>query len=274
MLVVGLFHRHLAWYAPAEFFESFPSSQAVLPGLAPNDPQDVPDDRRRLAALGSEVFARVRTRRQWSEAIRAYVASISFTDRLVGRLMDALDESPHASNPVAVFASDHGFHLGEKLHWHKSTLWERSTHVPLIVRGPAIVPGRACDVPVSLLDIYPTLIELTGLRARPGLEGSSLGSLLVNLESELDRHAVITFLQGNHAVHHRQWLYIRYRDRGEELYDRSEDPNEFNSLASRADLQEVKLDLRRLLLARGAPPAPAKGDYDFDPNACTWVRKR
>ena len=273
-LVVGLFHPHLPWYAPAEFFESLPSSQAVLPELEPDDLQDVPEEGRRLVALGSEVFTRIRTSGKWPEAIQAYVASISFADRLVGRLMDALDESPHAGNTVVVFASDHGFHLGEKQHWYKSTLWERSTHVPLIVRGPGIAPGRVCDVPVSLLDIYPTLIDLAGLHAGPGLEGRSLGGLLADPDSEPDRHAVITFLRGNDAVRHRQWLYIRYRDGGEELYDRSEDPNEFNNLANRADLQELKLDLRRLLPDRSALPAPAKGDYRFDPDAYTWVRKR
>ena len=274
LLVVGLFHPHLPWYAPAEFFESLPSSQAVLPELETDDLQDVPDEGRRLAALGSEVFTRIRTSGMWPEAIQAYVASISFADRLVGRLMNALDESPHAGNTVVVFASDHGFHLGEKQHWYKSTLWERSTHVPLIVRGPGIAPGTVCDVPVSLLDIYPTLIDLAGLHAGPGLEGRSLGGLLADPDSEPDRHAVITFLRGNDAVRHRQWLYIRYRDGGEELYDRSEDPNEFNNLANRADLQELKLDLRRLLPDRSAPPAPVKGDYKFDPDTYTWVRKR
>ena len=274
LLVVGLFHPHLPWYAPAEFFEAFRPSQAVLPELQPDDLRDLPAEGRRLAALGSDVFQRIRGSGKWREAIAAYIANIGFADRLVGRLTAALDESPHASNTVVVFASDHGFHLGEKQHWYKSTLWERSTHIPLIIRGPGIEPGSACDVPVSLLDLYPTLLHLAGLPARPELEGRSLAGLLANPEAEPDRHAVITYLQGNHAVRHRQWLYIRYRDGGEELYDRDEDANEFDNLADRADLVDSKLELRKLLPARSASPAPSKGDYDFDARAYTWVRRR
>lgn len=274
LLVVGLFHPHLPWYAPAEFFESFPPSHAALPELPPDDLQDLPSEGRRLAALGSEVFARIRASGKWSEAVAAYVANIAFADRLVGRLAAALDESPHASNTVLLFASDHGFHLGEKRHWYKSTLWERSTHIPLIVRGPGIGPGRVCEAPVSLLDIYPTLLELASLPPRPELEGRSLAGLLKDPESEPDRHAVITYLRGNHAVRHRRWLYIRYHDGGEELYDRDKDANEVHNLANRPDLRETKLRLRRLLPARSAPEAPSKGDYDFDAHEYRWVRKR
>ena len=112
-MVVGLFHPHLPWYAPGEFFASFPASEAVLPLVPPDDLDAVPDEGRRLAARGAEVFARIRDSRKWAEAVAAYAANIAFADRLVGRLMDSLDESPHASNTVVVFASDDG---GEELY--------------------------------------------------------------------------------------------------------------------------------------------------------------
>jgi arylsulfatase A-like enzyme len=98
---------------------------------------------------------------QYRSAVRAYLASISFVDALVGRLLEALQRGPCADNTIVVFWFDHGFHLGEKRHWHKSTLWERSTHVPLLIAVPGRKGDVVCDSPVSLLDIYPTLIELT-----------------------------------------------------------------------------------------------------------------
>ncbi len=272
LLVVGLFHPHLPWYAPVRYFERFPARKAVLPEVLADDLDDVPDEGRRLAEEGSEVFRQLRETAKWAEAVAAYAANIAFADSLVGRLVDSLDASAYADNTVVLFASDHGFHLGEKSHWYKSTLWERATHVPLIVRGPDIEAGTVCDRPVSLLDVYPTLLDLAGLPQRPALEGTSLRGLLEDPESEPDRHAGITYLEGNHAVRRGKWLYIRYHDGAEELYDRQSDPGEHTNLASANRLQSVKRALRQLLPSRNAPPAPPKSAYRFDPVAYSWTR--
>ena len=272
-LAVGLFHPHLPWYAPPEYFDAFPPDKASLPHLPPDDLADVPPEGRRLAQQGASVFGRIRERGKWTEAIAAYAANIAFADALVGRLVEALDATSQAGNTVVVFASDHGFHLGEKGHWYKSTLWERATHVPLIVRGPGIEAGRVCDRPVSLLDIYPTLLEIAGLPPRPALEGSSFRGLLEDPESEADRHAVVTYLRGNNAVRRGKWLYIRYRDGGEELYDREHDPEELTNLAGREDLRGTAQALRALLPAASAPPAPLKSRYVFDAKAYSWTAR-
>ncbi len=274
LLVVGLFHPHLPWYAPRQFFASVPASEIALPAVPPGDLDDVPSEGRRLAARGAEVFQRIRASGKWAEAVAAYAASIAFTDALAGRLVGALDAGTHARDTYVVFASDHGFHLGEKGRWYKSTLWERSTHVPLIVRGPGVAPGSACDRPVSLLDIYPTLLALAGLPSRPELEGRSLAGLLSDPHGEPDRHASINFLRGNDAVRRGDWLYIRYRDGGEEIYNRREDPDELTNLAGRDDLGAVKASLRALLPVRSAPPAALKSDYEFDPESYAWTRLR
>ncbi|MHC5058919.1 MAG: sulfatase-like hydrolase/transferase, partial [Planctomycetota bacterium] len=101
---------------------------------------------------------------EWKRAIRAYQACISFSDTQVGRLLDQLEQSPYTDNTIIVLWSDHGYHLGEKDHWHKRTLWERSTRIPFIVVAPGIAkPGTRCDRPVNLVDLYPTLLELAGL---------------------------------------------------------------------------------------------------------------
>jgi arylsulfatase A-like enzyme len=205
--------------------------------------------------------------------VRAYLAAISFADAMVGRLVAALDRSPLAADTILVFWSDNGWHLGEKQHWHKSTLWQRSTHVPLIIRySGARAAGRARTQPVSLLDLYPTLLELCGLPAKPELEGLSLQPLLRN-PGVTRRPAVVTYLPGNHAVCTRQWRYIRYRDGGEELYDRRADPHEFRNLAGLPRHAGLKLELARWAPTRSVAPKPERKAYDFDFPTHTWRRK-
>lgn len=273
LLAVGLFHPHLPWYAPQRFFAAFEADQTLLPDVPADDLADVPAEGRRLAGRGAEVFAAIRAAGKWVEAVRAYAANIAFADALVGRLLDALEQSPHAENTLVVFASDHGFHLGEKQHWYKSTLWERATHVPLVIRGPGVAPGSVCDRPVSLLDIYPTLLDLAGVPTAPRLDGRSLSGLLADPASEPNRHAGITYLRGNHAIRRGRWLYIRYRDGGEELYDRDADPHELANLADSEERREVKRALAELLPREDAAAAPLKSAYVFDADAYSWAPK-
>lgn len=270
LLAVGLFHPHLPWYAPQRFFAASESRQTVLPRAPADDLADVPAEGKRLAGRGAEVFAAIRAAGKWPAAVTAYRANIAFADALVGQLLDALDAGPHAASTVVVFASDHGFHLGEKQHWYKSTLWERSTHVPLVIRGPGIEPDGVCDRPVSLLDLYPTLLDLAGIPADTALDGHSLTGLLADPAAEPDRHAGMTYLRGNNAVRKGRWLYIRYRDGGEELYDRAADPHELTNLASREELLQVKQALAALLPRASVAAAPLKSAYAFDPDAYSW----
>src|SRR4029077_6660507 len=106
--------------------------------------------------------------------VRSYLASISYVDMQVGRVLDALAASGLEKSTVVVLWSDHGWHLGEKGISGKNTLWERSTRVPLIFAGPGVAAGAKCNRPAELLDLYPTLVELCGLKPREGLEGHSL----------------------------------------------------------------------------------------------------
>lgn len=273
-LAVGLFRPHLPWYAPQRFLDAFATTEIQRPHVLEDDLDDVPEEGRRLAHAGADVFQRIRDLGKWDDAVTAYLASIAFADSLVGRLMDVLDSGPHARNTVVVFASDHGFHLGEKGHWYKSTLWERATHVPLIIRGPGLQAGMVCDRPVSLIDIYPTLLDLAGLPAHPDLDGSSLQNLLGDPEAEADRHAVITYLPGNHAVRRGRWLYIRYHDGGEELYDRARDPDETQNLAAKPNHRKTLNALRQLIPAMDSIPAPVKSDYLFDLDTYSWTPRR
>jgi arylsulfatase A-like enzyme len=127
---------------------------------------------------------------------------------------------------------DHGYHLGEKERWHKETLWEESTRVPLIVVAPGVTePGTRTNRPVSLMDMYPTLAELAALDVPSHIEGRSLVPLLENPRTRWDYPAVTTYGFNNHAVRTERYRYIRYSDGSEELYDHEADPNEWTNLA-------------------------------------------
>ena len=179
--------------------------------------------------------------KQWSKAAQAYLATISFADAQIGRVLDALDRSGHADNTIVVLWGDHGWHLGEKNHWRKHALWDVSTRTPLIFSAPqGVAKDKLCQRPVSLIDIYPTLIDLCGLPKRKGLDGQSLKPLLQNPEVKWERPVVITYGLNNHAVQTERWRYIQYNDGGQELYDHEHDPNEWINLASVSKYSPLK----------------------------------
>jgi arylsulfatase A-like enzyme len=186
--------------------------------------------------------------------VQAYLACISYSDSIVGRILDALEGSPHRENTIVTLWSDHGYHLGEKWHWHKQSLWDRATRVPLMISAPGVTkPGSRCDRPVSLVDLYPTLSDLAGLPQPQGLDGLSLRPLLQDPARGWERPALITYHRGNHALRSDRWSYIRYHDGSEELYDRRQDPQEWINLADRPQTAKVKEDLKRWLPKSDAP---------------------
>ncbi len=117
----------------------------------------------------------------WKDALHGYLACTSYADAMGGRILSALEASPYVDNTIVVLWSDHGYHLGEKGQWGKHTLWERTSNVPFVWAGPGVAEGARTDVTVSLIDIYPTLMEQCDLPApRQQLEGVSLASTLKN----------------------------------------------------------------------------------------------
>lgn len=181
-------------------------------------------------------------------AKKSYLATISFVDAHVGRLLDALEKSEHADNTIIVLWGDHGWHLGEKQHWRKHALWETTTRTTLIIFAPEkFKPNQRCERPVSLIDLYPTLVELCGLPARDGLDGQSIVPLLQSPKAKWDRPVVTTYGQGNHAIRTERWRYIRYHDGGEELYDHENDPHEWHNLAGLSEHASTILKLSESL---------------------------
>ena len=157
-----------------------------------------------------------------------------------------------------VLWGDHGWHLGEKQHWRKFTLWEEGTRTPLFWVVPGITaPGALCSRPVDLMSVFPTLADLCGLTPPSPLRDPSIRPLLANAQAEWLVPAVSTFLENNHAVRTDRWRYIRYHDGTEELYDEAQDPREWTNLAGRPELAGVKHGLAQWLPRENQPSAPA-----------------
>lgn len=255
-LACGLFRPHLPWYAPRKYFELYPPETVTLPNVNENDLDDIPPIGEKMAKPDRDHKKVIETN-NWRRAVSSYLACISFTDGNVGRLLDALDESPYAHNTIIVLWGDHGWHLGEKLHWRKFALWEEATHAPLIFSVPGSEnKGGRCSRTVSLMDIYPTLVELCGLSSRKEWEGVSLVPLLKDPTTIWDRPALTTHGRNNHSVRSEQWRYIRYSDGAEELYDHEKDPLEWTNLADRSEFSEVKQKLIAWLPKVNVPDAP------------------
>lgn len=274
-LAAGIFRPHIPWFVPQKYFDMYPLDELIVPTVKEDDLADLPPAARFMALNEHSRHDLLVSTGNWKKAVQAYLACITFSDAMVGRLLDALESGPNRDNTVVVFWSDHGYHLGEKWHWHKQALWQRATHVPMIFAGPGVAePGSRCETPVDLINLYPTLADLAGLPAPEGVDGASLRPLLEDPEAEWDRPAVSSYLFGNHAIYEGRWHYIRYRDGSEELYDRARDPNEWVNLADRPELANVRDRLASAIPAKPAENAPRARDYVFDPATVRWNPKQ
>ncbi len=272
-LAAGIFRPHLPWYAPRKYFEMYPLDSIQLPDVPENDLDDIPQAGRAMAHARGDEWKYLKDQGRWRDAVQAYLASITFADALVGQLLSALDNSPLADNTIVILWSDHGWHLGEKHHWHKSTLWEEATRVPLICVAPGVTTGGSRSrQPVSLLDIYPTLVQLCQLPAPTRLDGESLVPLLQDPRESRSQPLVTTHGPGNHAVRDARYRYIRYADGSEELYDHRSDPQEWTNLAGSQQHTAVKQKLAQWVPV-SAPAVPGKRAYQFDPLQYRWTLK-
>ena len=267
-IAAGFRLPHVPCYASQKWFDLYPEDKVVLPPVKENDRDDVPPFAWYLHwKLPEPRLSWLKSSGEWKPLVRAYLASTSFMDSQIGRLLDTLDASPHAKNTIVVLWSDHGWHLGEKDISGKNSLWDRSTRVPLIFAGPGIALNTRCGRPAELLDIYPTLLELCELPPRDGLEGHSLLPQLKNTKAPRPWPAITSHNQGNHTVRTEEWRYIRYADGSEELYDMKRDPNEWTNLAGKKKFAAVKKDLSQWIPKVDLPPAPGSAHriLTYDP---------
>jgi arylsulfatase A-like enzyme len=254
LFVCGLFHPHFPWHAPQRFFDMYPLEDIVLPEINENDQDDIPP--LGISYINAGLDNDIKSHNHVKNAIQGYLASTTYADAQIGRVLAALESSPYATNTIVVLLTDHGFHLGEKQHWAKSTLWEEAMNSILMFRVPGVTEtNRTCARTVSLMDVYPTLVELAGLPDPGHLDGRSLVPLLQNPASDWDHPAISSFNM-ELTVRSQDYRYIRYTDGSEELYDRTVDPREWVNLAGDPAYAAVKEDLNTLLPAphEMAPP--------------------
>ena len=256
-LACGFFLPHVPCYATQKWFDMYPEESLLMPPILESDRDDIPDFSWYLYWKLPEVrLSWLRENKQWKPLVRAYLASVSFVDSQVGRVLTALEESDHADNTIVVLWSDHGWHLGEKAISGKNTLWHESTRVPLIFAGPGITEGAICTQPAELLDMYPTLVDLASLSKREGLEGHSLVPQLREANTPREWPAITTHNPGNHSVVSDRYRYVHYANGDEELYEFRDDPHEWRNIIDAPDSAKIVSDLKKYMPTRDAEPAP------------------
>jgi arylsulfatase A-like enzyme len=292
-MAVGFIRPHTPLIVPERFFKQFPLETIELPVIRRGDvedtyarsvrglPEDKEPDSERTEDMGSHLFEQlVASYPSQEEALRrfiqAYLACVASIDELTGRILDVVDNSPFKNNTIIIFTSDHGWGMGEKDYLYKNSLWQESTQVPLIVRALGVATaGDVSEQPVSLIDLYPTLIDLCGLtgdtrkndKGRP-LDGHSLRPFLEDPHTDdwSGPEEVLTALykwamyydpaKQSYSLRSKDWRYIRYSNGKEELYHAAEDPHEWTNLADDKRYTTHLESFRAKLDARLPEPDP------------------
>ncbi len=228
-IAAGLVRPHYPSVAPEQYFEPYPHQKMPLPASLPDDLDDIPAWGKKVstsASTGIDIYPD-NQRRMWS----AYYATVTFMDEQVGRIVDELDRLGLRDTTSVVFTSDHGYHLGEHSFWQKNNLHDEVIRVPLIIDSPSDDhgPGRSQSI-VELVDLLPTVCELSGVNIPDSVEGKSIVPILADPKASV-RDAARSFAKGGESLRSADWAYMRYQDGSEELYDMKADPKQFTNLA-------------------------------------------
>ncbi len=266
-LGVGFRRPHSPYAVPKKYFDLYDPGRIPLPD--DGEVSRIPP----AAWYELENQPRLREREQ-REYRAAYYACNSFVDAQAGVVLRTMDELKLWDHTVVVFVGDHGYHTGQHGMWHKMTLFEESTRVPLIIYSPRMAGnGKRCGGLVECIDLYPTVADLCGLKAPSGLEGVTLRPWL-NDPSRPGKKAVFTMVgrSEDRAVSHREPTYFgrsvrterwRYTEwdggkRGVELYDHENDPREMRNIANEARHARTIVELKGLLRTVPARTGPAR----------------
>lgn len=248
-VTLGIYKPHVPYYVPERFFDMYPLDSIQIPkGYVEDDLNDVPECAQWVATR-RHFHQDITERGLWKTVIQAKMASITYADEQMGRVLDALESSSYNDNTIVVFVGDNGFHTGQKKHWSKFALWEKATRVPMAIAIPGETNGRSVSTPISTLDIYPTLVDLCGLEnpATHNLDGFSLRNMLQDPAKKRPAPVISTHGSNNHVVITDQYSLISYRNGEEELYDNLSDPYQIENLAVGSQLDAIRKELRQYL---------------------------
>jgi len=245
LLACGIFRPHLPQHAPKQFYDNLPSiNNITLPPYLKNEladtygrsNQSLPE----VLKAGGETL--------WKETVRAYLANVSFADACIGKLLNDLENSAYKNNTIVVIVGDHGWHLGEKEHYQKFTMWDRAIKTPMLIYDPTVGGQGICNKAVSMMDIFPTLLDLTGTPT-PSYDyrGRSIRKLVENPNADWCGAALTSYANIDHSVRTDRYRYIKFNSGKEELYDHETDPNEWTNVATKASYATVLADHRSIL---------------------------
>lgn len=252
-MMYGLWRPHSPYTCPQRFLDLYDPDDIIIPkGFLENDLDDLPpipaafiksDDQKQFNQIAS-------SEEQWKLYLRGYLACYSFADYNIGRVLDALENSPYYDNTIVIVTSDNGFHMGEKDRFNKNSLWEQSAITPMAIKVPGTQhAGKVCTKPINLLDLYPSFVDYCGNGIEPlkPIDGQSIRPLLENPASKWKHPSITYFGKGWVSIRSEQYRYLTYPDGTEELYDHFRDQWEWENLASNPKYKKVKKQLRKFI---------------------------
>ena len=248
-MALGLWRPHTPFVAPKRFFDLYESEDIATPppGWREGDLEDIPAEGHRLSKIWGERWEQTGGSNpvDWNKLLHGFAANTSFADWSIGQVLEALDNSKYADNTMVIFFSDNGYHMGEKNHFEKATLWEMAAYTPVMIRMPnRSHAGVVTETPINSIDFSPTLMEYCSLEQpdhQP--EGLSLRPLLEDPFAQWERPSITTYGEEIYSAGSARYRYIRYPDGSEELYDHDNDPHEWDNLADDPELESVKTRL-------------------------------
>ena len=250
-LAVGFFRPHTPFIAPKKYFDLYNREQIDIPEISSEYLKTLPDPAVKSIRAKKNQINLGKARAQ--EIKEAYYATISFVDAQVGRILDHLEATGLDKNTVVIFTSDHGYHLGEHGHWQKQTLFENATRVPLIISTPGLEnKGVTSNSPVELIDIYPTLMDLTDIMTPKHVVGKSLVPIIENVNATV-RESALTRWRKGYSIKTTRYRLTKWGVNGEfgyELYDHQEDKNELINLANNKKYKDIMDSLKLMIEQR------------------------
>ena len=258
-LYVGFVSPHFPLIAPQEFYDLYPADRVPWPDMYEHDqrPRHPFTDAMRMSMCFDEPFDAPMVRR----AIAAYMGLVSFLDDNIGKILRALEEAGLTANTRVIYSSDHGDNLGTRGMWGKSTMYEESAGIPLIMAGPNVPRGCLCPTPVTLADGFPTFIHALGARPHPDdqdLPGHSLIDIargLVPRRTILSEYHAAAAICGSFMIRHGKWKYVHYVGLPPMLFDLEVDPYERKDLGRDAGHEAVIRECEAALRAVVDPEA-------------------
>lgn len=267
-LGVGFVRPHTPLHAPDKYFDMYPIDKLELADWKSDDTDDIHwlenfDAKKKGAKYYRMLLESYNGDRELAMKtfLQAYLACVSFVDEQIGYVLDALENSEFKDNTIVVLTSDHGWQMGEKDYLFKNSPWEESARIPLVIKAPKAQSGKV-EQPVSLIDVYPTLVELCELDGSNKLndKGGALGGFSLqpfldnpNTEEWKGPNGALTIVGNygkdiplenqNFSYRTKKWRYIRYSNGKEELYNHSKDPYEWTNVADLKKYKKVKQQL-------------------------------